>query len=127
MLWFDEDFLGERPLKQFDEFLCKSLAAGGYGAPVSWSQATILGPEQSITLLAMANEVDDDRSDGHCPELARPQFFVYSATVADEKLVPRDFRTPCNVSRSCLSDYLHDRKQVSLHRRPLPTPRSPGQ
>jgi hypothetical protein len=113
LLWFDEDVLDERPLKQFDEFFCRSLASGTYRNPTPWSRATILGPEQSSTLWSMAKESGEDWTNRHCAEAIRPHFFVYSATVADANVIPADFRSSCN--SSCLSDYF-EQKHVNLHR-----------
>jgi hypothetical protein len=110
LLWFDEDVLGQHPLTQFEEFFCKSLASSVSGEQLPWSQAIILGPEQSSTLLAMAN---DEWSNGHCPP---PQFFAYSATAEDLFLIPEGFRSSCNASSSCLSDYFDRHKHVTLHR-----------
>ncbi len=77
LLWFDEDALNNSPLKQFEGFLCRSLVAGGSSVP--WAKATILGPSFSTTLQAM---VDESSNDGLslCPESARPEFYINSAT-----------------------------------------------
>jgi hypothetical protein len=77
---------------------------------------TILGPESSSTLLALSKERGDDWVNGHCPESARPQFIVYSATVEDAILIPEKFRSSCDSSSPCLSDYFDRHKQVDLYR-----------
>ena len=114
LLWFDEDALNNSPLKQFEGFLCRSLVAGGSSVP--WAKATILGPSFSTTLQAM---VDESGKDGPslCPESARPEFYINSATADDPTLIP-DYvsRGPtCLSSDTCLQDFFA-KKGIKLYR-----------
>ena len=112
LLWFDEDALQDIPIKQFGAFLCRSLAASG--ASVPWAKATIFGPSLSTTLQSMAKE---SSTGGFCPDAARPDFYVNSATADDQTLIP-DYvsgHTSCIDSDTCLHDYFL-KKGVNLYR-----------
>jgi hypothetical protein len=114
LLWFDEDALNNSPLKQFEGFLCRSLVAGGSSMP--WAKATILGPSFSTTLQAMVDESSKDGS-SLCPESARPEFYINSATADDPTLIP-DYvsRDPaCLSSDTCLQDFFA-KKGIKLYR-----------
>ncbi len=114
LLWFDEDALNNSPLKQFEGFLCRSLVAGGSSVP--WAKATILGPSFSTTLQAMVDEISNDGL-SLCPESARPEFYINSATADDPTLIP-DYvsRGPaCLSSDTCLQDFFAN-KGIKLYR-----------
>jgi hypothetical protein len=115
LLWFDEDALQDVPIKQFDAFLCRSLAASG--SPIRWAKAAILGPSFSTTLQAMAEESGTAEFGRLCPDGARPDFYVNSATADDPTLIP-DYaarHTSCIGSDACLRDFFAE-KGINLYR-----------
>jgi hypothetical protein len=115
LLWFDEDALQDVPIRQFDAFLCRSLADSG--SSVRWTKATILGPSFSVTLQAMAEESSKAEFNRLCPDAARPDFYVNSATADDPTLI-RDYllgQPSCIDSDTCLSDFFA-KKNVNLYR-----------
>jgi hypothetical protein len=120
LLWYDEDVLSDTPLKQFDEFLCRSLTTAAPG-PL---KAKILGPENSTTLQEMAIEamaVGDGKhwSSGICAKSVRPQFYVYSATADDTTLIPKDDTlapsSSCLTWDTCITEFF-DKKGINLYR-----------
>jgi len=92
LLWFDEDVLDKRPLRQFGEFFCGSLRATD-GPSAGWSKAIVLGPQSSTVLRDMVQEYEADWSSVRCPHDARPEFYVYSATAEDSLLTPKTGKT----------------------------------
>jgi hypothetical protein len=120
LLWFDEDVLGGSPLREFDEFLCRTLRAK-VPSSIRWSKALVLGPDTSTTLKAMASEVDGEqrskrRSDG-CREKERAEFYVSGATAADSEFGEKEQDCPDTSDR--LSEHFKDRdenKNVTLYR-----------
>jgi hypothetical protein len=126
LLWFDEDALHAdtdppRPLRQFQELLCRSLASATPQSSAPWTKAAILGPQLSTTLRDMAMEVDrstdKDPQHGICPAAAAPQFYVYSATADDAAVIPGyPKRSSCNVPETALTDFFENKKDVKLYR-----------
>ncbi|TMJ94922.1 MAG: hypothetical protein E6G77_21775 [Alphaproteobacteria bacterium] len=115
LLWFDEDALLNAPLKQFEHFLCRSLVASRSPAP--WAKATILGPSFSTTLQAMVDESSNKSRSSLCPDSARPEFYVNSATADDPTLIS-DYisRGPsCFRSDTCLQDFFAE-NGIKLYR-----------
>jgi hypothetical protein len=115
LLWFDEDALQDAPIKQFDAFLCRSLAAPG--SSIRWAKATILGPSFSTTVQSMAEESSSGGFSRLCPDAARPDFYVNSATADDPTLIP-DYaarHTSCIGSDTCLRDFFAE-KGINLYR-----------
>src|SRR5216117_454036 len=115
LLWFDEDALLNAPLKQFEHFLCRSLVAPRPSAP--WAKATILGPSFSTTLQAMVDEGSNKSRSSLCPDSARPEFYVNSATADDPTLIS-DYisRGPsCLRSDTCLQDFFAE-NGIKLYR-----------
>jgi hypothetical protein len=109
LLWFDEDVLGETPLKQYAELLCPSV-------PVSsrWAKVRILGPQSSTALEAMVQEVARDKKAAGAeslPSICRDkpglQFYGYSATVNDATLMLAA-GSLCK-SDTCLADFFKNR------------------
>jgi hypothetical protein len=117
LLWFDEDVLRDFPLKQFDEFLCRSLTTVAPGPSAPLAKAKILGPQSSTTLQAMVREDRKDWSGGACPGTTRPQFYIYSATADDATVLPDDVagHASCLASDTCLGDFFGE-KGIELYR-----------
>jgi hypothetical protein len=147
LLWFDEDILAAptkpappelasvapakesralatslspAPLQQYARLLCGFLQH----QPAEGSdRAKILGPQLSITLKAMVNEVDrsksprDDWASGACRGSKPPPFYVSQATVSDATLLPRkcDDRS-CVAPETSLSKFFDDKKDIKLFR-----------
>src|SRR5207253_7304511 len=103
------------PLKQFEHFLCRSLVAPRPSAP--WAKATILGPSFSTTLQAMVDEGSNKSRSSLCPDSARPEFYVNSATADDPTLIS-DYISrgpPCLRSDTCLQDFFAE-NGIKLYR-----------
>jgi hypothetical protein len=122
LLWFDEDVLSGSPLREFDEFLCRTLRAK-VPSSFHWRKTLVLGPDTSNTLKLMASEVDGERrskrhSDG-CSDEERAEFYVSGATAADSELVPGGTEQDCPDTSDRLSEYFKDEdknKNVTLYR-----------
>jgi hypothetical protein len=114
LLWFDEDALQDIPIMQFDVFLCRSLASG---SSIRWAKAAILGPSLSTTIKSMAEESSSGGFSRLCPDSARPDFYVNSATADDLSLIPDHVlrHSSCVDSDTCLLDFFKKRK-VNLYR-----------
>jgi hypothetical protein len=122
LLWFDEDVLHAdpepshaSPLRQFHEFLCRSLVNTTAEASAPWMKAAILGPQLSTTLREMAVEARKGWTD-ICPVKSPPQFYVYSATAEDAAVIPGPPKpSSCHVLEDGLSDFFEQRN-VKLYR-----------
>ena len=109
LLWFDEDVLGNSPLRQFDEFICGVVKKGVYASTKSQQ---VLGPEFSTTLRAMAREAGDGWSSEFCPRDEGAEFYVFSATASDARPIS-DFEhlkfsdASCHKAGDCLSQFFY--------------------
>jgi hypothetical protein len=121
LVWFDEDALREAPINQFDAFLCRSLSLVSPASSSPWKKATVLGPSLSTTLQSMVDERSKQGFSRVCPDAARPDFYVNSATADDPTLIPTYVLSgpPCVQSDTCLHDFFADqdpKRDVKLYR-----------
>jgi hypothetical protein len=113
LFWFDEDVLGNHPLRQFDEFICRVIKKDHS----STNSQQVLGPENSTTLRAMALEVGDGWSSEFCPKKVKAEdpgteFYVFSATASDSRLIPdlahmKFTDEGCRKAGDCLSQFFN--------------------